>query len=210
MRCSKSGHRCLGYDQPQPNNIDETPYRQLALQRAQERNAQHGNEGPLLPPSSEGFLPFESIIQPINLFAFQEVICRSFLFYKLRIGPHASKALVWWLSPSPRVEIQSSTLVLASRAVSAGFFGRIHQQSKIMIEGARFYGQALRNMRTDISHPEKRYSFEMLGATMALHMYEVCLCLLYAFWECNVADDRKVGNARLRYQRMDCTCRGHR
>lgn len=58
--------------------------------------------------------------------------------------------------------------------MSAVFFGRVHQQAAIVTEGERLYGEALRNLNNDLSHPVKAYTFETLGETMALNMYEVC------------------------------------
>ena len=64
--------------------------------------------------------------------------------------------------------------------MSAAFFGRVHHQAGIITEGGLMYGEALRNLSQDLSHPIKAYTFETLGATMALTMYEVCfLSLLY-------------------------------
>ena len=42
------------------------------------------------------------------------------------------------------------------------------------------YGDAIRNLRSDLSHKDKQNTVETLGATMALNMYEVCLFLSYA------------------------------
>ena len=83
----------------------------------------------------------------------------------------------WWLSPTPKAEVQSQTLVSASRAMSAVFFGRVHHKATIIREGERMYGDALHNLKTDLSHPVKALTFETLGATMALNMYEVCIGL---------------------------------
>ena len=41
------------------------------------------------------------------------------------------------------------------------------------------YGEALRSLQSDLFHNVKAYAFETLGATMALNMYEVCLCSSY-------------------------------
>lgn len=58
--------------------------------------------------------------------------------------------------------------------MAAAFFGRIHRQPEIVREGTLMYGEALRNLASDLSHDVKAYAFETLGATMALNMYEVC------------------------------------
>ena len=122
----------------------------------------------------EGFLPAERVAESINLSAFREDICRSFVFHRLCAGSNPSKAMSWWLNSSPKAEVQSRTLVSASKAMSAAFFGRVHQQARIITEGGLMYGDALRNLSQDLSHPIKAYTFETLGATMALTMYEVC------------------------------------
>jgi hypothetical protein len=119
----------------------------------------------------------------MNLSAFQDDICRSFVLYKLMSGPNVSKAVTWWLSPAPRVEIQSQTLVSASRAMAASFFGRVHQQPAIVAQGESLYGVAIRNLKLDIDHREKRYTLETLGATLALNMYEVWCSLFFRFSE---------------------------
>lgn len=64
--------------------------------------------------------------------------------------------------------------------MAAAFFGCIHQRPNIINEGSKAYGEALRNLASDLSHKVKAYTFETLGATMALEMYEVCLCSFYA------------------------------
>ena len=132
--------------------------------------------------TSQGFLSAQAVAQELNLSAFQEGICRSFLFHRLCSGENFSKAISWWLNPAPRAEIQSRTLVSASKAMTAAFFGRIHNQPHIVREGTVFYTEALRNLQSDLSHKVKAYTFETLGATMALNMYEVCLCSSYASW----------------------------
>ena len=124
---------------------------------------------------SSGFLPAESVADSMSLSAFQEDICRSFVLHRLCAGPGYSKAISWWLSATPKVEIQSRTLVSASKAMSAAYFGRVHQKARIITEGELMYGEALRNLSQDLSHPVKAFTFETLGATMALNMYEVRL-----------------------------------
>ena len=57
--------------------------------------------------------------------------------------------------------------------MAASFFGRIHQQPAIVVQGESWYGEAIRNLKLDLDHREKRYTLETLGATMALNMYEV-------------------------------------
>lgn len=174
IRCSKATYNCKGYDQPW---LDETPFIALARERAAKRAREHReSQNALLPDGdvqSEGFLSAKSVAESINLSAFREDICRSFLLHRLSAGPDHSKAMSWWLNPSPKAEVQSRTLVSASRAMSAAFFGRVNQQAKIITEGVLMYGEALRNLSKDLSHPIKAYTFETLGATMALTMYEV-------------------------------------
>lgn len=176
VRCSKATYSCAGYDQPW---LDETPYIELAQQRAAEREKEYRASSDALIPykaiESEGFLPVDRVADSVNLSAFKDDICRSFILHRLCAGPDYPKAMSWWLSPTPKVEVQSRTLVSASRAMSAAFFGRVHQQATIITEGEVMYGEALRNLQIDLRHSVKAYTFETLGATMALHMYEVRL-----------------------------------
>ena len=58
--------------------------------------------------------------------------------------------------------------------MAASFFGHLHQQPTITAQGDLMYGEAIRNLKLDLDHKEKRYTLETLGATMALNMYEVC------------------------------------
>ena len=111
----------------------------------------------------------------ISLSAFQDDICRSFVLHKLTSGPTITKGITWWLSPSPRVQVQAYTLVSASRAMTASFFGRIHRQPRIVAQGQSMYSEALHNLAQDIGHTVKSRTIETLGATMALNMYEVGL-----------------------------------
>jgi len=175
IRCSKATYTCKGYDQPW---LNEAPYIALARQRAAERQKEYReNRNALMPYGavhSEGFLSVERLADSVSLSAFQEDIFRSFVLHRLCTGPEYTKAMGWWLSPTPKVEVQSRTLVSASKAMSAVFFGRVHQQAAIVTEGERLYGEALRNLNNDLSHPVKAYTFETLGETMALNMYEVC------------------------------------
>ena len=92
----------------------------------------------------------------MNLSAFQDHIRRSFVLYKLSSGPNITKAVTWWLSPAPRVEVQSHTLISASRAMAASFFGRIHQQPAIDAQGESWYGEAIRNLKLDLDHRGKK------------------------------------------------------
>ena len=113
--------------------------------------------------------------QSLSLSAFQDDICRSFVLHKLTSGPTVTKGTAWWLSPRPRVEVQAYTLVSASKAMAASFFGRIHQQPRIVAQGQSMYIEALHNLRQDVGHAVKSRTIETLGATMALNMYEVSL-----------------------------------
>ena len=177
QRCKKATYKCAGYDQPW---LDERPFRRKANERQLVREEmERTQQDPFLPREalvSQGFLPPHRIAQQLNLSAYREDICRSFLFHRLCSGDHFSKAMSWWINSAPRVDVQSRTLVSASKAMTAAFFGRIHQQKDILTEGRGFYVKALSNLHNDLSHKEKAYAFETLGATMALNMYEVCLC----------------------------------
>ena len=180
-RCKKATYRCAGYDQPW---LQEAPFARKAHQRSLVREQLYRTrQHPLLSKEaiiSQGFLPAERVAQELNLSAFRDDICRSFLFFRLCSGENFSKAISWWLNPTPRAEVQSRTLVSASKAMAAAFFGRIHQQPRISNEGTKMYGEALLNLTKDLSHEEKAFTFETLGATLALNMYEVCLCSSYA------------------------------
>lgn len=175
-RCRKATYKCAGYDQPW---LDGAPYEREAHKRFRVRDElYHARLDPLLPREAvvpQGFLPLESVAQAMNLSAFQENICRSFLFYKLSSREQFSKGIGWWLNPAPRAEVQSKSLVSATKAMTAAFFGRVHQQPAIINQGTSWYGEALRNLRSDLSHKVKAFTFETLGATLALYMYEVCL-----------------------------------
>ena len=175
-RCKKATYTCAGYDLPR---LNEAPFEREALERKRVRDelyqARHVAFLPVTVAKAQGFLLAERVDQELNLSAFQENICRSFLYHKLCAGRHFSKGISWWLNPAPRVEVQSRTLVSASKAMSAAFFGRVHQQPKISREGNLFYLEALRNLTSDLSHDVKSIAFETLGATMALNMYEVCV-----------------------------------
>lgn len=179
-RCNKATYKCAGYDQPW---LDEAPYEREAQRRSLVRDKLHQTRHNAFLPkeavTSQGFLPAEKVAQELNLSAFQEDICRSFMFHKLCSGDMFSKAISWWLNPAPRVELQSRTLVSASKAMTAAFFGRIHQQPRIITQGTLQYTEALRNLTSDLSHKVKAFTFETLGATMALNMYEVCHCSSY-------------------------------
>ena len=175
-RCRKATYTCAGYDQP---CFNEAPFEREALERKRVRDELYQARNvaflPVRVATAQGFLFAERVGQELNLSAFQEDICRSFLYHRLCAGRHFSKGISWLLSPAPRVEVQSRTLVSASKAIAAAFFGRIHQRPKIIREGNLFYVEALRNLTSDLSHDVKRVAFETLGATMALNMYEVCL-----------------------------------
>lgn len=172
-RCRKATYTCAGYDQP---CFNEAPFEREALERKRVRDelyqARHVAFLPVRVAKAQGFLFAERVNQEMNLSAFQENICRSFLYHRLCAG-HFSKGISWLLSPAPRVEVQSRTLVSASKAMAAAFFGRVHQQPKIIREGNLFYVEALRNLTSDLSHDVKSIAFETLGATMALNMYEL-------------------------------------
>ena len=179
-RCKKATYKCAGYDQPW---LNEAPYERQAHQRFLVRDELYRTRhNPMLPKealTSQGFLSAERVSQELNLVAFRDDVCRSFFFHRVCSGENFSKAIAWWLNPAPRVQVQSRTLVSASKAMAAAFFGRVHQQPYIIHEGTKMYGEALRNLSSDLSHEVKAYTFETLGATMALNMYEVCLCSSY-------------------------------
>ena len=175
QRCRKATYKCDGYDQPW---LNEEPYKREAHTRFLVRDELYRTRHQAFlskdAVTSQGFLPAERVAQQLNLSAFREDICRSFLFHKLCSG-NFSKGMSWWVNPAPRVQIQSRTLVSASKAMTAAFFGRIHQHARISREGDVWYGEALLNLKRDLSHKVKAYTFETFGATMALIMYEVCL-----------------------------------
>ena len=188
-RCRKATYTCAGYDHP---SFNEAPFEREALERKRVRDelyrARHVAFLPVRVATAQGFLFAERVSQELNLSAFQEDICRSFLYHRLCAGRHFSKGISWLLSPTPRVEVQSRTLVSASKAMAAAFFGRIHQRPKIMREGNLFYVEALQNLSSDLSHNVKSTAFETLGATMALNMYEVCLPSSQSSWGRNVTN----------------------
>lgn len=175
-RCKKATYQCKGYDQPW---LDETPFRILAGQRRKEEEAERrGYQDASLSEravAAQGFLTLASVTHPMHLLAFQDDICRSFVLHKLTGASGPTKSMAWWLSSSPRVEVQSRTLVSASRAMVASMFGNIHHQPRITHEGQVMYGEAIRNLKSDLAHPIKAYTIETLGATMALETFEVCL-----------------------------------
>ena len=179
-RCRKATYKCAGYDQPW---LSEAPYQREAYQRFLVRDELYRTRNQALISQEsiipQAYLPAERLNQPMHLSAFSDNVCRSFVFHRLCSGGNFSKAISWWLNPTPRAEVQSRTLVSATRAMTAAFFGRIHQQPNIINEGTKAYGEALRNLASDLSHVVKAYTFETLGATMALEMYEVCLCSSY-------------------------------
>ena len=187
-RCRKATYTCAGYDQP---SFNEAPFEREALERKRVRDelyrARHVAFLPVRVATAQGFLFAERVGQELNLSAFQEDICRSFLYHRLCAG-HFSKGISWLLSPAPRVEVQSRTLVSASKAMAAAFFGRIHHRPKIIREGNLFYVEALRNLSSDLSHDVKSTAFETLGATIALNMYEVCLPSSHSSWGRNVTN----------------------
>lgn len=156
------------------------------MEKAEKRAAdsamiRSGSREPFLSKSSAelcGFIPPDGVAQPIALAGFQDNIYRSFLLHKAVGGQPVTKALAWFLSPEPRVEVQSQTLVLASGALSRTFFGEYNRQQRIVIEGIDLYGKALRSLRDDLCHPVKAHAFETLGATIALYLFEVCLYML--------------------------------
>lgn len=177
-RCRKATYTCAGYNQPW---LDDARYAAVAHQRKAERQAEEQERWNALityeAALAHGFLPFESVGRSISLSAFQDDICRSFVLHKLTSGPTITKGMTWWLSPSPRVQVQAYTLVSASRAMTASFFGRIHRQPTIIAQGQSMYTEALHNLAQDVGHAVKSRTIETLGATMALNMYEVGLLL---------------------------------
>lgn len=110
-RCRRATYNCAGYDQPWMN---EAPHQCEAYKRFLVRDQlYHARLDPLLPKEavvSQGFLPLERVAQELNLSAFQENICRSFLFHKLCPRNNFSKAVSWWLNPQAesRRSIQNS------------------------------------------------------------------------------------------------------
>ena len=176
-RCRKATYKCGGYEQPwlSEEQLEREARRRSFVRHELDRTSQQALVSKEA-VAAHGFLSADSIAQGMNLFAFREDICRSFLFHRLCAGDNFSKGIGWWLNPTPRVDVQSRTLVSASKAMTAAFFGKIHQQPRISTEAYHFYTVALHNLNNDLSHKVKAYTFETLGATMALNMYEVCLC----------------------------------
>jgi hypothetical protein len=125
---------------------------------------------------------------PQDMSSFEERIHLSFLCSKLFFGAPArgQKTLVEkpWIY---RFALQSTsksehgseqipmsvTYTLAMKALAKAFYGQIHGQQAIIIEGADLYGRALHSLRGDLQHSNSYQSSSLLASLMTVYLYEV-------------------------------------
>lgn len=79
------------------------------------------------------------------------------------------------------VHVQASESSIASalpgiQALAAAYFGRRHRSQKIIHDGSKFYGQALKALNSDLtsSVEDRPWSVAVLRSACVLALYEVC------------------------------------
>jgi hypothetical protein len=111
----------------------------------------------------------------INFSAFQDDIYVAFLVQKLLPRSGHQKVIGYWMDVVDSHSTSESALSLSLKCVATSFFGRLHQQPKIMARGAQQYGCALRSLSQLLQNPQSRASLPALASINALELYEVSI-----------------------------------
>ncbi|KAI4150716.1 MAG: hypothetical protein LQ340_003941 [Diploschistes diacapsis] len=83
----------------------------------------------------------------------------------------------WWILQAQ----DSHTASLALDALSTKFFGQANLQDKVIVEGTKYYTQALASLRKDLAGPEA-FSIGTLAATSTLSMFELVTFTSHHGW----------------------------
>ena len=86
-------------------------------------------------------------------------------------GARYSESILW-ITLLPAISHRSLPLEAVCMALCTGRLGRDDGNQQLTHNSLRFYTQALRGLRQDLSNPDAVYKDETLGACMALAMYE--------------------------------------
>ena len=109
-------------------------------------------------------VPFSSLLSELNLSAFQEPICVTFLVQNF---PGHCEFLP--------ILVAGNVLGTAKDSVNAlalAFYGKVHRQSKIVQQGADCYGKALRELAYDLNDENAMWSPSVLLSVFLLAHYE--------------------------------------
>lgn len=177
-RCQKAGLVC-GYTQS-VKFIDERVRIEAAQERAKTQALQWKNayfrgttiRGAHLVGNKEGNL---NLCPEIDFSAFQDDVYVAFLVQKLLPKSGHQKVIGHWMDVVDSHSTSESTLSLSLKCVATSFFGRLHQQPKIMARGAQQYGCALRSLSQLLQTPQSRASLATLASINALELYEVSI-----------------------------------
>lgn len=171
-RCEKGNFECGGYVR-EHRFVDEVA--------RTVRHAQKASKGKSLSASSSrDVAPFSSKSQSLSpdmtLRGVQDNVTISFLLSNLFSGmPTVSKP---WMQGQAE-DTTSLTAQNSILALSRVYFGRMHQQQDIISQGFELYGQALKNLNSDLQEEEKAWSLSVLTSAMTLQLYEVSQTLSF-------------------------------
>jgi hypothetical protein len=110
-----------------------------------------------------------TILPDLNLSAFQDDICISFLLSKLSLNSTVPE-------PWMRTHAKDSTSLTAQHsllALSSIYFGRLHHREDILNRGSLRYSNALRCLSQDLQDSEKTWSLSVLSSATMLQIFEV-------------------------------------
>ncbi|MCJ1324414.1 hypothetical protein MMC10_001076 [Thelotrema lepadinum] len=100
--------------------------------------------------------------------AFRRNMLISFFIDKLYDGRHTYGNSDWWI-----LQVQDShTSSIALDALVTKFFGQASLQKELILEGTKYYTQALSSLRQDLASPNA-FSLGTLAATSILSMFEL-------------------------------------
>ena len=196
-RCKNGFFNCLGYTRPLVF-LDETPSLQKDKSKpapstphpSQSRRGKsnHGYKADAPVVVSYVNPQNEPLCNSLHLGAFKENILISHLLMKMSIefssstSPGYNDDAPWMLHALQRSS-SSSTPYTSILALAAAFFGRVNQEKTISDSGARTYGKALRQLKSDLEEAKKAEMYlSNTLSSLLLSIYELVACSHTSGW----------------------------
>ena len=186
-RCKNGYFDCLGYVRPflfvNEGTALQRPLAQAATaSQLTSPKSRHNNSNldvdvqTLLSARSYLSPDDRSIHQSLHLNAFKENILISHLLKNLFVEFTDSGSRgdnhPWILYAIQRRNANCPSY-MAALALAAAFFGRKQHEKTVYDQGARSYGQALRQLKADLDDPERAVTYFTMSSTLLLSIYEV-------------------------------------
>ena len=182
IRCLKAGIECTGFT-PRLKFVDEEPRIRRRNIKAHPMTATTSHSASHPSRFHRSWLPnsVSTFGNPLSLIAFEDDITLSYLLSKFFEGNdpyllHAGQSSQCGLPSDWIQELRNSGQKPRYKswdALAAVVFGQAHNSHDVMKSALRLYGEALHELRSELSSLENWYTDSTLASITALYLYEV-------------------------------------